>query len=185
MERSYVLNAQRTATAEYPRTIPTKSELTNLCHLRLLCPGCSGQDIALGRCHATVLASKFNAVEAIGMQGVEEHRLEQTMHATDVRFVGRRPLRGMKRVWPAGMCGRSNLSNPFVVKKNNFSLAESLSLFKAYVDNDFQPLADDAVLAIVASVEPLPTDSQILRDTLEQSLRAYTSTPCSKRKAEE
>lgn len=159
----------RMATAEYPFVLPTKLEIRRLEHVHLLCPGCSAQDVALGRCHATILADKFGAKSAIGMQCLNKDRLRDVMHSADVCFVGRRPPRGMSKVWPTGFCGRSALSNPFVVRKGGFALGESLALFGAYVDNEFVPLTDDIVTAVVAAAPSLPTDSQILETTLAYS----------------
>lgn len=169
-KRIYTFPSGRALTAEYPTCVPSTSFLRELKNRQLICPGCSEQDIFFGRCHASLIATKFGASSVVGMQCVGEEWLKVIMHAPCSCFVGRRPPRGMRKVWPDGMCRRSPLSNPFVVSQKNFSLAESLALYDAYMDNGFQPLADDVVASIVASTTPLASNAQILSAAIARSL---------------
>lgn len=153
----------RVGTAEYPSAQPHLEELPEEC--TLVCPGCSAQDVALGRCHATVLASaRRSGVAVAGMAGLVPGRVEALAAEPSSVFVGRRPPRGMPRVWAKGWCARSPFANPFVVQKNGYTLAESLALYRKYVAGRFVPLSSSEVVCVCASAARLPTVEEVLAE---------------------
>ena len=153
----------RTADIQYPGTAPCLGMVPK--NAILVCPGCSAQDIALKRCHAARIASLIGpTVEARGMLGLTPDRVRRLMADPRALFVGRRPPRGMARVWPPGVCRQSPFANPFVVRKGQFTLAESLALFDAYCSAGFCPLKPEAISNIVSSATPLPPIDDLLRE---------------------
>ena len=166
-KKTYTLADGRQPTAEY---VNKPFDFNELIGKTLACPGCTADDIAMQRCHTSILSDHIGAdTNIVGMQGLTHEYLSEIMHTKDVVFVGRRPPRGMKKAWPDKKCQRSRFCNPFIIKKGGFSLGESLALFKSYIENDMSVASSDTVNCVISTAKSMKSDKEILQDVLDFS----------------
>ena len=140
----------------------------------LICPGCTDGDVALGRCHGTIirdyLRDKFTdriPPVARGMQG-NQYRPEgqpnpliALLDGERSYFIGRRPPRGVATVSDGvkTTLSRSPYANPFIVVKDKITLGESLALYRYWlVDKQCNPLSVEEMMNVAAGAEKLPVD---------------------------
>ena len=155
-----------TVSIDYPKVKPTEDNEKALKRKRLLCPGCSSQDVALGRCHTSILADhvakKFGHDEipsTCGMLDVFKSEDKVALFDDDNSiFVGRKLARGYatKSVGVKTTFTRSSFANPFQYSKNAFRLGESLDLYKKWIENSFEPLTEEEIRKTVTSAQVLP-----------------------------
>lgn len=168
-----------TAVIEYPDPPPTREtdalllggggsdadDADDAAPRQLLCPGCSDQDVVLGRCHGGRLADQLHALYPNqpkpiprGMAGVLNDRefveLVDDPHSV---FVGRRPMRGRatKSIGVKTTLQRSKYANPFVVAKKGFLLGESLALYQRWIEGGYADLEPAEIQEIVAGAPVL------------------------------
>jgi hypothetical protein len=175
-----------TAVVEYPNNAPdeqTDLELaTNLAAdgsaRELLCPGCSDQEIVLKRCHGCIISdhihSKFpGKPQAIprGLQGVyPPNRIVGLLDSGANIFIGRRAPRGVptKSVGVQRTMHRSRYANPFIISKKGFTLGESLSLYKLWIEQGYKRLSDAQIQSGVSSALSMP-------ETVEEVVQMMTT----------
>jgi len=164
---------------EYPQPTPSlldeEALVSDVQDKKLVCPGCSDQDVVLGRCHGSLLAAHVSkrfpgkcAPSPHGMQGIFKP-LEMIALVDNPKhvFIGRRPPRGVatKSIGVKKTLRSSIFANPFIVSSKAFRLGESLKLYERWLENDYRPLADAEVQNIV---DEAPMLSNSIEDILKQ-----------------
>lgn len=160
-----------TAKADYPSNPPSEEEETQLAQnaALLFCPGCSNQEVCLGRCHGSILAEHIGIeVPVQGMQGIfKASEMISLIDGKGNMFVGRKAPRGVKTksIGVQKTLHRSKFANPFIVSKKNFRLGESLALYKKWVNNKYKPLTAKDVQETINTASLLPeTVEELLKE---------------------
>ena len=141
-----------------------------------MCPGCSDQEVVLGRCHGTLLSTHLSkrfpgrfAPKPHGMQGIFKSE-EMIALIDDPKhfFIGRRPPRGIptKSIGVKKTLRRSVFANPFTVSAKAFRLGESLKLYERWLENGYRPLTDEELQTTVNDAPVLPNS---IEDALKQN----------------
>ena len=162
------------AKADYPKEAPSEEEERQLAQNAkvIFCPGCSNQEVCLGRCHGSILAEHIGVeVPVQGMQGIfKDSEMVSLVDGEGHVFVGRKPPRGVKTksIGVKKTLHRSKFANPFIVSKKNFRLGESLALYKKWVKNKYKPLAAAVVQETVNTAARIPeTIEKLLKEQPE------------------
>lgn len=168
--------SQKTVKIDYPKNRPTSDtdRLFASQEWTLVCPGCSEQDIQLGRCHSSILSRHIKACYpnadppvCKGMQLVfPPEKIVDLIDSKNAVFVGRRPPRGVptKQVGAKTTLHRSIYANPFIVAKESFKLGESLELYEKWINAGYCPLSDDEIQKTVDEAKYIP-------ESIEEMLR--------------
>lgn len=159
-----------TALVEYPKNPP--DEQTNLelatddTARELLCPGCSDQEVALKRCHGCIISDHIHSTypdktppNPRGMLGVyPPNRMVELLDNEANVFIGRRAPRGVptKSVGVKRTIHRSRYANPFIISKKGFTLGESLTLYKIWIQQGCHVLSDSQIQSGISNAPSMP-----------------------------
>ena len=160
-----------TVEIQYPETPPTHAEEELLTSSgvnakKIFCPGCSDQDVCLGRCHGSLLSSHISdkfphrcGPQPCGMLGIfKPDEMIALVDSPNNVFIGRRPPRGVatKSIGVKKTIKRSKFANPFVVSAKGFKLGESLKLYERWLQLHYTQLTEEEVNSIVKEAPELP-----------------------------